>query len=128
MKAPSSNKPEHEVTAQRRRRLRLIAGRAVWLGFSLFCVGALLAFAAVASFPRAGASEPLSGAAAFQESCGIAIMRVTHYPFWWLCHLVGTGGTEILVCSFWAAVCYTPFALLRWPYWVFRRGERLRLK
>ena len=101
-------------------KLRPIVVRAVWFCLILFCVGAMLAFAAVVSLPRAGASEPLTGAAAFQESCSIAIMRFTHYPFYWLDHFIGKGGTEILVWVFWAAVSYTLFALLRWPHWVFR--------
>jgi hypothetical protein len=80
----------------------------------------MLVYAAVVSFPRAGASEQLKGVAAFQESCGIIISRVTHYPFYWLYQIIGVRGTEILVWLFWAAICYTPFVLLRWPHWVFR--------
>jgi hypothetical protein len=101
-------------------KLRPIVVHAVWFCLLLLCVGAMLALAAVVSFPRTGASEPLSGAAAFQESCGMAIMRFTHYPFYWVDRFVGTGGTEIVVWVFWAAVSYTLFALLRWPNWVFR--------
>ena|SRR5215472_1043469 len=109
---------------QHRTSLRLIAVPAVWFCLVFLCVGAMLVFAAVVSFPRAGASEPLRGVAAFQESCGIVVGRVTHYPFYWLAHFIGVGGTEILIWIFWAASCYTAFALLRWPHWVFRLAQQ----
>src|SRR5208337_2185975 len=103
----------HNSGEEHRRSLRPIVARAVWFCLLLLLVGAMLAFATLESFPRPGASEPLGGVAALQESCGIAIMRVTHYPFYWLDHYIGTGGAEVLVWLFWATVCYTPFALFR---------------
>lgn len=111
---------DHKATTQHRWSLRAIVVRALWFCLLFLCVGALLVWAAVVSFPRAGASEPLSGGAACQERCGIVIMRVTHYPFYGLEHFFGAGGTEVLIWIFGAAVCYTPFALFRWPRWVFR--------
>jgi len=117
---------DYNSTAERRRSFQPFVVRAVWFCLVLFCVGAMLACAAVVSFPRPGASEPLRGAAAFQEKCGIAVMQVTHYPFHRFDHFIGRGGTEVVVWIFWATVGYTPFALLRWPRWVFRSGPPIQ--
>ena len=111
---------KNNSATQRRRFLLPIVVRAVWYCLLLFCVGGILVCAAAISFPRAGASAPFKGAAAFQENCGMIIGRLAHYPFDWFYHIVVVRGAEILVWVFWAAICYLPFALLRWPHWVFR--------
>lgn len=54
-------------------------------------IGVILCYATVSSFPRPGASAPLEGMARFQESLGLAILRVAESPVSWLGNSRGAG-------------------------------------
>ncbi len=116
MDNPPSNSP-----AQRHPTLiRLLLVRGVWFVALFFTVGAILTYAAVCSFPRSGASDPLTGWPRFQEALGIMILRVAQAPFDWLGSSLSAGMLEVLACAFWAFVLYGFSAWARRPRWVFK--------
>ena len=74
-------------------------------------------------FPPSGASEPLTDVAAFNESAGIFIDRVTDGPFLWLHRFVSPAIAVWLPWVFWTTVLYMLSALLHRPRSVFRRSS-----
>jgi hypothetical protein len=112
--------PSNNAVTGRRTTLSAVLVRAAWFCILLFCVAGLLIYAACLSFPRAGASEPHVGVAAFNESASIFIMRVAHGPFRCLDRFIARTILELLILVFWTTVLYMLSALLHRPRWAFR--------
>ena len=103
--------------------LSAVLVRTAWFCILLLCFTGLKAYSTFSDFPRPGASEPLTDVAAFNESAGIFIDRVTDGPFLWLHRFVSPAIAVWLPWVFWTTVLYMLSALLHRPRSVFRRSS-----